>query len=78
MAFFCRYKSFYYSADLRFDGWKLIARLPYTVSTHQNANWPNNKKLCSDRRRPFRDAQQLDGYENPLGNSMVTKDATSN
>jgi len=34
--------------------------------------------FCRDRRGPFRDAQQFDGYENPLWNSMVTKNASRN
>jgi len=44
VAHFCRYKFFYFSTNLRFEGWILETMLLSTIPTLQNANWSKNKK----------------------------------
>ena len=69
----CRYEKFYFSTNLRFEGWILQTKVLSFISTLQNANWSKNKIFCSDRSALLRRAPQLDGLENEFANSTVQK-----
>jgi len=72
VAHFCRNKKKYISTNLRFEGWLLETNfcLQYP-STLQNANWPKNKFIGSDRSGLLRQVPQLDGLENEFANWTV-------
>ena len=66
-------KKKYYSANLRFDGWKLSTRLPSTIPTHQNANWPNNNIFVATEEGQFATRSNLTVTKTPFETKWLRK-----